>query len=121
MTDVIDAALAMQKRAALDGFDWPDVSGVWHKLREELDELEAAAQESPVREAEEWGDVLFTLLNLARHLHLDPKAALAGATERFARRYAEVEAVLEELPPPGHPDRLAAMERHWQSAKRGRP
>lgn len=121
MSDAIERALAAQRRAAEAGFDWPEAAGVWDKLEEELAELRAAAQESPQREQEEWGDVMFTLLNLARHLGVDPAAALRAATERFCARYAVVEAALDELPPRGDPRRLEAMERCWQSAKRDKP
>lgn len=117
MTDVIKAALAMQTRAAAVGFDWPHTAGVWDKLDEELAELRAAAAESPQRQQEEWGDVLFTLLNLARHLGVEPGAALAAATVRFSTRFAVIEEALDRLPPPGDPQRLEAMERCWQSAK----
>lgn len=117
MSDPIEAALAVQIRAATAGFDWPETTGVWAKLDEELAELRAAADESPSRQQEEWGDVLFTLLNLARHLEIDPGAALAAATARFSTRYAVIEAALDRLPPLGHPQRLEAMERCWQSAK----
>lgn len=117
MSDALARALALQRTAASAGFDWPDIGGVWDKLQEELSELRAAAQESPEREQEEWGDVLFTLLNLSRHLGVDAEAALNGATARFAARYAVIEAILDQLPPVGDPRRLEAMERHWKSAK----
>ena len=80
----------LQRRAASVGFDWPEVGPVLDKLREEVDEL-AADLERPERAAHELGDVLFTVVNLARHLGLDPEVAFRRANDRFADRFREVE------------------------------
>jgi ATP diphosphatase len=103
----------IQKRAARTGFDWPDASGAREKIVEELAEIEAA-DSNEQREAEV-GDLLFSVVNYARHLGVDPEAALRGSSERFESRFRLVEqmtqAPLSEL----SIDQLEAL---WQQAKR---
>jgi ATP diphosphatase len=79
----------LQKRAARTGFDWPDVTGVRAKIDEELAEV-AAAPDAAARE-EEVGDLLFAVVNLARHLGVDPETALRGANAKFERRFRAME------------------------------
>jgi len=106
------------EKAAGVGFDWPAVDGVLAKVDEELGELkQAVAQNDPAAAAEELGDTLFALVNLARHLHLDPEAALHGTIEKFLARFAAVE---QGLAAQGlHPTEagVEAMEEHWLAAK----
>ncbi len=106
-------ALKLQRRAARVGFDWPDLGGVRDKIEEELDELEKAAPEE--RELE-LGDLLFTLVNHARHLGIDPETALRRANAKFETRFRRMEQAspspLGELDP-------AALEVLWQQAKAG--
>ncbi|HEX4870746.1 MAG TPA: MazG nucleotide pyrophosphohydrolase domain-containing protein [Nevskiaceae bacterium] len=116
--DPLAEAEAVQRAAAREGFDWPDAAPIWDKLAEEIAELRAALAESPERRRDELGDLLFAVVNLARHLGVDPGEALRGCTARFGRRFAHVIAEPERLPPPGDPARLEAMERRWQQAKR---
>ena len=103
----------IQKRAARVGFDWPDISGPRAKIDEELAELEAASN-SEEREAE-LGDLLFSVVNYARHLGIDPEQALRGAVSRFESRFRRVEATadkpLKELD-------IEALEALWQQAKK---
>ena len=109
-------------RAAQAGFDWPDARGPRGKVDEELAELDrAAAAGDPARREAELGDLLFSVVNLARHLAVDPEAALRRANERFARRYRHVEAELERLGEPlaGAPAEL--LERLWTAAKAENP
>ncbi|MEE9184230.1 MAG: nucleoside triphosphate pyrophosphohydrolase [Acidimicrobiia bacterium] len=80
----------LQRRAASVGFDWPDQSGVMAKLREEVAELDEALEEED-GVAHELGDVLFTVVNLARHLDIDPEMALRQAVDRFSERFRKVE------------------------------
>ncbi len=105
----------MQRAAAREGFDWRHTAELWAKLAEEIDELRAAR--TPAHRKEELGDLLFMLVNLARHLKIDPLQALAGANRKFTRRYAHVRADLESLPALRDPRRLDAMEARWQAAK----
>jgi ATP diphosphatase len=103
----------IQKRAARIGFDWPDASGPRAKIHEELAEIDAAVTDAE-REAE-IGDLLFSVVNLARHLHVDPEAALRGTIERFETRFRCVEAIadrpLEEMD-------IDGLEALWQRAKK---
>jgi ATP diphosphatase len=102
----------MQKRAARIGFDWPDQSGPRAKIDEELAELEAATSDAE-RESE-IGDLLFSVVNLARHLGVDPEAALRGTIERFDSRFRRVEAIAEKPLDQMDIDELEAL---WQRAK----
>ena len=86
----LERAAKVQRRAASVGFDWDDARSVTTKIREELHELEAALDDRSAAEAE-MGDLLFSVVNLSRHLHLDPEVALRGAVERFASRFRWME------------------------------
>ncbi len=85
-------AIKLQKRAAEFGFDWPDISFVLDKLREEVAELDEAVRgDNPRHQLEELGDVLFVAANVARHLKLDPAAALRGCNLKFESRFRQME------------------------------
>ncbi|GAC1626132.1 MAG: hypothetical protein NVS9B10_13770 [Nevskia sp.] len=114
--DAFAAALRLQRDAAAEGFDWSDPAGLWDKLHEEIGELREAA--TSAHRQEELGDLLFMVVNLARHFGLDAPAALAAANAKFERRYGQVRAQLAALPPLGDPARLIRMERLWQDAKK---
>jgi len=108
-------AMTISRRAAAAGFEWDDLAGVWAKVDEELDELrQALAQGDPTHAQSELGDVLFTLVNLARWSNLDPEAGLAGTNRRFLDRFSRVEAALGGVLG-GRP--LAELETHWRQAK----
>ena len=88
-------AMTISKKAAAAGFEWDDMAGVWEKVHEELDELkEAVASGDKAHAQEELGDVLFTLVNVARWCGIDPEAGLAGTNRRFLDRFSRVEAAL---------------------------
>ncbi|MDP3984328.1 MAG: nucleoside triphosphate pyrophosphohydrolase [Acidimicrobiia bacterium] len=107
----LERAAKLQRRAAGVGFDWLDAAGVLDKVREEIGELEAAGTDV-VRMGEEVGDLLFTVVNLSRHLEVDPEVALRAATQRFMRRFQLME---EEGPMRGlSPEELDAR---WERAK----
>ena len=106
-------ALKLQKRARRVGFDWPDLEGVRDKVNEELDELERA---TPDERELELGDLLFTLVNHARRLGLDPETALRRANAKFETRFRRMERC--STTPLGELD-LAALEALWQRAKTG--
>ncbi|MFT4046998.1 MAG: MazG nucleotide pyrophosphohydrolase domain-containing protein [Solimonas sp.] len=118
MPEPLREALRLQAAAAQLGFDWRHLDELWDKLAEESAELREAAAQGRERAQDELGDLLFMAVNLARHLGVDARAALAGANAKFARRFAHVCADLERLPPIGDPRRLEQMEVRWQQAKR---
>jgi len=109
-------------RAAQAGFDWPDASGPRAKVDEELAELDAvrSAADPGAREAE-LGDLLFSVVNLARHLDVDPETALRRANERFARRYRHVERALDRLGQPPASASTELLDRLWAAAKAENP
>ncbi len=102
----------LQKRAARVGFDWPNASGAVEKLAEEVAEL-AAAADAPQR-TEEFGDILFTMVNIARHLNIDAEQALRQANDKFAARFVAMEAMAGADWPATDPARL---EQLWDAAK----
>jgi len=111
-------AVKVTKRAARVGFDWPDTSAVLDKLTEEVGELRAELPDAdPARLADELGDVLFVLANLARKLDLDPEACLRQATAKFTRRFNAVEDRLAAEGRTPLDATLADMEAHWQWVK----
>ena len=88
-------AMAISKKAAKAGFEWEDIDGVWAKVHEELEELKQAVRSGDRGHAqEELGDVLFTLVNVARWCQLDPEEGLAGTNHRFLDRFSRVETAL---------------------------
>jgi ATP diphosphatase len=112
-------ALKLQRRAARVGFDWDAAPPVLAKLKEELAELEAAlagGAPRPVAELE-LGDLLFTLVNLARHLHLDPEAALRAANVKFERRFRRIEAEAAKQGRRLQDLTLAELDTLWDRAK----
>lgn len=104
-------------RVASVGFDWPTLTGVVDKIDEEVRELRAAVDESPARAAEEMGDLLFSLANLARKLGIDPESALRTANDKFAHRFDAVETDLEARGSSVHAASLEELEMAWQRAK----
>ncbi len=112
-------AQKLGKRAASIGFDWDDRTGVRDKVLEELGELEdAIGTREPLRVEEEFGDLLFSIVNLARHLEIDPEQAMSSANHKFERRFREME---HEIRATGRVPRemsLAELEQEWRAAKR---
>ncbi|MGS1017732.1 nucleoside triphosphate pyrophosphohydrolase [Allosphingosinicella humi] len=102
----------LQKRAARVGFDWPDAAGPRSKIAEELAEIDAAMNDE--ERAAEVGDLLFSVVNYARHLGIDPETALRGAAARFEARFRKVEQLARQ--PLGDMD-IEALEALWQRAK----
>lgn len=112
-------ALKLQKRAARVGFDWPSTDEVLDKIIEESRELvEARDTLTPDEVAEEFGDLMFVMANLGRHLKLDPEACLRAANAKFTRRFQRIEAVLAETGRTPHDSDLAEMDALWNRAKR---
>jgi nucleoside triphosphate diphosphatase len=113
----IERADRMQRRAATVGFDWPDAAPVLAKLEEELAELVEALEREPGRVADEMGDVLFSVVNLARHLGVGPELALRGAAQRFETRFREVERLANEQGRRLDDMTLDEMDTLWERAK----
>jgi len=107
------------KRAARLGFDWPETAPVIDKIEEETAELRAeiAADAPPERLEEELGDLLFSVVNLARHLRIEPEHALRAANRKFERRFRQVEKTLAESGHKPEDAGLNAMEAAWKAAK----
>jgi MazG family protein len=112
-------AAKLGRRAAREGFDWPDAAGPRGKIDEELGELdEAVASAAAARDVEgEVGDLLFALVNYARHLGVDPEAALRRSNEKFVRRFRHVERRLAEAGLSGTDAGLEQMDAWWEEAK----
>lgn len=117
MANPLDDAMQMQLDAAKLGFDWRELKELWDKLAEEIGELQQAVSEGPDRMRDELGDLLFMVVNLSRHLHVNPTQALIEANGKFTRRFQFILQNVEQLPAIGHPQRLNAMEALWQEAK----
>lgn len=108
-------AVKLQNRAARVGFDWPGPAEVLDKIVEETREL-AEAPDAAAK-AEEFGDLLFVMANLARHLDIDPEEALRAANAKFTRRFGAVEAALAAKGKRPEDSDLAEMDRLWDAAK----
>jgi MazG family protein len=122
-------AVKLQKRAADVGFDWPSLAPVLAKAEEEIAELKAAIADAPEavkggpakRVAEEFGDLLFVMANIARHLGVDPEAALREANAKFVRRFRSIEAALAAEGRTPEDSSLEEMDQLWDEAKAAEP
>ncbi len=111
-------ALKLQKRAARVGFDWTEINQVLAKIQEETRELaEARDTMDPARIEDEFGDLLFVMVNLGRHLNLDPEAALRGTNAKFVRRFQYIEQALAAKGRSPDDASLDEMDRLWDEAK----
>ena len=108
-------AVKLQNRAARVGFDWPDITPVIAKLAEEATELATAP--TPEDRFEEFGDLLFVIANIARHLKIDPEAALRAANAKFPRRFEGVERKLAAMGKSPAQSDLAEMDALWDAVK----
>lgn len=126
----LSRAVKLQDKAAKVGFDWPSLKPVFDKMREELAEFEevalphdprgegeASQERLPERVREEFGDLLFVMANVARHLNVDPEEALRGANEKFSRRFRYIEQRLTERGKTPSSSDLAEMDALWDEAK----
>lgn len=112
-------AQKLQSRAARVGFDWPDTGGVLAKIAEEAQELtEAAEGLSHAAREEEMGDLLFVMANLARHLDVDPEAALRRANDKFIRRFNAIEDELEAIDKQPDDSDLQEMDAIWNRIRK---
>jgi tetrapyrrole methylase family protein/MazG family protein len=111
-------AYRLTQRASKVGFDWADKDQVWKKLEEELQEFQAALSEGTEEELrDELGDILFTLVNLARFIGVDPEDALRRVTNKFAERFHYIEKRLHEEGKDPHEATLAEMDALWEESK----
>lgn len=112
-------AAKLQKRAARIGFDWPDAAQVLDKIAEEMAEIKAEMVDGAGKDrlADEVGDLLFAVTNLARHLELDPEQTLRGANAKFERRFRRVEALAAQEHGAEARPGLDALEALWQRVK----
>jgi ATP diphosphatase len=111
-------AMELQRKASSVGFDWNDPRAVLHKIREEADEIEAALDRGDPKElASETGDLLFALVNLARHVGADPEAALRGTNAKFERRFGYIERALAVKGRSLEDASLVEMDALWNEAK----
>ena len=111
-------ATKLQKRAARVGFDWPNITGVTDKITEEVAELvEARTIKSHADQIEEYGDLMFVMANLARHLDIDPEQALRAANKKFQRRFEGVEDKLTGLGKHPSQSNLGELDALWDAVK----
>jgi len=116
--DTLITALRIQERAADVGFDWPDASGPRAKVEEELKELDRETRKGKRETIEdEIGDVLFAVVNLARKLEIDPRAALERANDKFQRRFKAVERLAAERGLQMGQASLEDLDRLWDEVK----
>lgn len=109
------AGMKIARKAAKAGFEWEAIDGVWAKFQEELTEFqEALSTDDKVHQEAELGDLLFTIINLARWYNLDPSTALQGTNQRFIQRLEQMEAVVDR---PLSDYTLEQLEQFWQQAK----
>ncbi len=112
-------AQKLQKRAARSGFDWPEIEPVLDKLQEEINEVrEAVQQQDQAAMFEEIGDLLFSVVNLARHLGVDAEESLRAGNRKFISRFSHIEQSLQQAGQSIKQQDLQALESLWQAAKR---
>ena len=112
-------AQKLGKRASSVGFDWRSRVGVRDKIREELDELEeAVGTRSEAQIEEEFGDLLFAIVNLARHLDVDPEKALTAANRKFETRFRDMEQSIQKAGRDFKDHNLESLDKEWRAAKK---
>ncbi len=111
----------MQDKAAKVGFDWPHKEDVWKKVEEEINELKhAIGHESHKHVEEEFGDLLFALVNYSRFVQVNPEDALRKSVDKFSKRFRFIEKKMKEEGKDIHHSTLAEMDKYWDEAKRSK-
>jgi tetrapyrrole methylase family protein/MazG family protein len=114
----LQKALRLQQKAATVGFDWPDINGVWKKVGEEFDEFNAAIESGDQNHIEEeYGDLLFALVNLGRFIDCNPEDALRGTIAKFISRFQYIEQHFEKRGRELNDVSLAEMDAVWEQTK----
>lgn len=116
-TSPFSRALALSAKAATVGFDWPDADSVIEKVFEEIDELRASLRAGGQGSAEELGDLLFAIINLARKLSIDPSAALEKTNQKFISRFGHIERRMHGDGKTWDEASLTELEALWNEAK----
>jgi len=112
-------AQSISRRAAHLGFEWPDIEPVWAKVDEEMHELkEAVTSGDRTRVGEEFGDLLFTMVNIARFLDVESEEVLAQTVDRFTRRFRHIETRLRQANREFAQSNIEEMDRYWEEAKK---
>ena len=112
-------AQSISRRAAHLGFEWPNIDPVWAKVEEEMRELkEAVASGDKTHVGEEFGDLLFTMVNIARFLDIESEEVLAQTVDRFIRRFYHIEARLRQANKEWAQSSIEEMDRYWDEAKK---
>jgi tetrapyrrole methylase family protein/MazG family protein len=114
----LERAYKLQKKAEKAGFDWSDIDGVIKKINEELNEThEAVTGSSRKNIEEELGDLLFSVINLCRFLHVEPSSALHRTNNKFVNRFKHMEKRMRETGQEMKPENIGIMDRYWNEAK----
>jgi tetrapyrrole methylase family protein/MazG family protein len=114
-------AMIIQKKVSRVGFDWKEVEPVWQKLEEEIHELKTAYEKDEEQHIEEEiGDILFTIVNIARLMNIDPSLALNRTNKKFVKRFSQVEEKLRQKGIDIHEAGLALMDTLWNDIKEGK-
>lgn len=111
------AAAEIQKKAAKVGFDWEEVRPAWEKVKEEIREFETEAEKNSDKMANEFGDILFAFVNIARFYKIDPEEALYETNQKFRRRFSYVEKKVKESGKPFEDFHLEQLDQFWDEAK----
>ncbi len=113
-------AYRTQAKASTVGFDWSDTEPVWDKFKEELDELQQAVKNRDTEEIEmEFGDLLFTMVNLSRFIHVNPEDALRKSIDKFSTRFRHIERIAQESNKSLDEMSLEEMDEIWDRVKEG--
>ncbi|MFT7234940.1 MAG: ATP diphosphatase [Methylophagaceae bacterium] len=116
----LNYAVNLQYLAAQVGFDWPDITGVVDKIKEELNEVivETSIPDNQHRLHDEMGDLLFACTNLARHLNIDPEQALIAGNRKFYRRFSKIERLLAQQNKTLSDVSLSQLDQLWEQVKK---
>jgi len=113
----LERAYKLQKKAAKVGFDWPDINGVWDKVHEEIEEVRAVKEGNTEHLTEEIGDLLFSVVNIARYLGIDPAEAMHKCNQKFITRFSYVEKRMEDENLVMDGDNFLKMDQFWDESK----